>query len=97
MKHSRIAAALSALSVSALLASPALAQPAPAASRPTSRPLPSEQNKKSAPPVEVPKGKDARGSNPPGPVSGAVTPDPAPQEPVKNDGSNTVVTRAHAF
>ncbi len=97
MKYLKTSAALSALSLSALLALPVLAQPAPNPNRPTSRPLPAEPNAQPAPAVEIPKGKDARGTTEPGPISGAVTPGSAPQEPVKNDGSNTVVTPPTPF
>ena len=97
MTHKSIAAALSALSLSALLSLPALAQPAPSPNRPTSRPLPAEPNAQPAPPVSIPKGKDARGTTEPGPVSGATTPGSPPQEPVKNDGTNTAVTAPTKF
>ena len=97
MKHLKTSAALSALSLCALLALPALAQPAANPNRPTSRPAPDEKNLEPAPKVEIPRGKDARGTTEPGPVSGAVTPVTSPQEPVKNDGTNTAVTKPTPF
>jgi starvation-inducible DNA-binding protein len=98
MRNIRLPHTLLALSAATLIALPVLAQPAPSASRPTSRPLPNKAGLQAAPKVEVPKSKEeTRGSTPPGPVSGAATPGVSPQEPVKNDGTNTAATAPTSF